>query len=103
MKLNYLQRHFLVAALFAMSSAPLTVMAAGVDVNLIFPGAYPAPQPAFVQSQPVLIQSQPVIVRNQPEYVQEDDRYWKCKKDKCKLKKEKKEKRQKHHKHDDEG
>jgi hypothetical protein len=67
----------------------IPVMAANVDVgiNSGIPGAY-VPEPVYVQPQTVYVQPQPV-------YVEREDEYWKCKKDKCKLKTYKNDKRHK--------
>lgn len=79
--------------------AGVTAQAApvNVDINVLVPGLYPAPQPVYVAPQPVYVQQRPIYLEQRPVYVQHDDWYWDCKKDKCKQKKEKKEK---HHKHD---
>ena len=82
-----------------------SAMAAGVDINVNLPGAYPPrvyvpTQPVYVRPVPVYVQQNPVLVYEQPAYMDRDDRYWDCKKDKCKLKKAKKEKH--HHKDHDE-
>ena len=68
-----------------------------VDINVVVPSLYPAPQPVYGSPQPVYVQQRPVYLEQRPAYVQHDDWYWDCNKNKCKQKKEKKEK---HHKHD---
>lgn len=75
--------YLVTAAALMLSSTP--VMAANVDVgiNVGIPGGY-APEPVYVRPQPVYVQPQV--------YGERDDGYWKCKKDKCKLKKGKKNK-----------
>ncbi|MFM9438095.1 hypothetical protein ACFDR9_005198 [Janthinobacterium sp. CG_23.3] len=76
-----------------------------VDVRIILPVApqpvYVAPAPVYVQERPIYVQQRPVYVQQRPVYVEQrpvyvehDDRYWDCKKNKCKQKKEK------HHKHE---
>jgi hypothetical protein len=82
------------ASLMTVAALTLTltpVLAANVDVgiNVGIPGVY-VPAPVYVQPQAVYVQPQRV-------YVEREDECWKCKKDKCKLKKGKKEK---HHKDD---
>ena len=76
-------------------------LGADVDINVQLPGVYQMPAPVYVQPQPTYVLPRPVIV--QPPIVVErenrDDRYWDCKKDKCKYKKYKKEKHGKHHDH----
>jgi hypothetical protein len=78
------------SVLFSTASA----MAADIDVNVNFPGVYQQ-VPVIVRPAPVYVQPRPVIVGGPPIYVERDDRYWDCKKDKCKVKKAK------HHKHKD--
>lgn len=80
--------------------ALIPAMAAGVDINVNIPGVNPPPvyvnpQPVYVRPAPVYVQQSPVYVRGEPSYREGDKRYWKCKNDKCKLKKAK------HHKHHD--
>lgn len=84
-----------------LSAVPAISANVDVDINIGVPGVYIPPRPVYVQPQPVYVQPQPVIVRTQPVYVEQDDKYWDCKKDKCKLKKYKKNKHHKHHDDDD--
>ena len=96
---KYLPASACLMAAAALMFSLTSVMAANVDVgiNVNIPGVN-APAPVYVQPQPVYVQPQPVYAQPQRVYIEErDDEYWKCKKDKCKLKKEKKEK---HHKDD---
>ena len=78
------------------AASPATSANVDVGINIGVP-VYVQPQPVYVQPRPVYVQPQRVIVESQPVYVERDDRYWDCKKDKCK---EKKYKKEKHHKHD---
>lgn len=89
-----------VSTLIAIGSSAL---AADVDINVHLPNVYQAPAPVYVQPQPIYVTPRPVIVQ-QPVMVEredQDNRYWNCKKDKCKYKKFKKEKHGKHHGHHD--
>ena len=82
-------------ALMGLSSASAGPV--NVDVNVIVPGLYSPPQPVYVLPSPVYVEQSHVYIQERPAYVEHEDRYWDCKKDKCKQKKSKKEK---HHKHD---
>ncbi len=73
--------------------ALIPAMAAGVDINVNVPGLIQPP--VYVNPQPVYVRPAPVYVQDEPTYREGDRRYWKCKNDKCKLKKAK------HHKHHD--
>ena len=84
----------------ALVSLSATAGQVNVDVNVIVPGVYQAPQPVYVLPRPVYVQPRPVYIQEQPVYVQEE-RYWDCKKDKCKHKKYKEDKHQKHDRDDD--
>jgi hypothetical protein len=97
-------------------AAASAMAGANIDVQVNLPGAYsppvvvqPAPvyvqprpvyvqpAPVYVQPAPVHVQPRTVVVAPAPVYVERDDRYWDCKKDKCKRKKDK---HHKHHHHD---
>jgi hypothetical protein len=82
-------------ALIFLGSA--SAMSAEIDVNVNIPGVYQQ-VPVIVQPAPVYVRPQPVLVVGQPSYVERNDRYWDCKKDKCKLKKAKHHKHKNHHK-----
>ena len=91
MKKHLTNTAYLIAATALMFSlSPVRAANVNVDVNIGAP-------PVYVQER-VYVQPRPVYVQPQPVYVEPEDQYWKCKKDKCTLKKNKKEK---HHKHDD--
>ena len=89
-------------------AAASAMAATNIDVQVNLPGAY-APPPVVVQPAPVYVppprpvhvQPRTVMVAPAPVYVERDDRYWDCKKDKCKYKKEKHHKHKHHHDHDD--
>ena len=91
----------IVNAAFLFAASPAISANVDIGINIGVPNVYVPPQPVYIQPQPVYVQPQPVYVQPQPVYVVRDDKYWDCKKDKCKEKKYKKEKKDKHHKHDD--
>lgn len=86
---------------FLFAASPAISGNVDVGINIGVPNVYIPPQPVYVQPRPIYVQPQPVIVQSQPVYVERDDKYWDCKKDKCKEKKYKKEKKDKHHKNHD--
>lgn len=75
----------------------MSAMSADISVNVNIPGEYQR-VPVIIQPAPIYVQPQPVFVSGEPVYVERNDRYWDCKKDKCKSKKAK---RHKHKDHDE--
>ena len=93
-KYLFTSARLMAAAAFMCSLTPVMATNVDVGINVNIPGVNP-PAPVYVQPQPVYVQPQRAYIEQRE---QRDDEYWKCKKDKCKLKKEKKEK---HHREDD--
>ncbi|MEO5659173.1 MAG: hypothetical protein ABIQ90_05145 [Polaromonas sp.] len=86
----------LIISVIALMSLSASAGPVNVDINVVVPGVYEAPQPVYVLPGPVY-QAAPVYIQQRPAYVEQEDGYWECKKNKCKQKRYKKEK---HHEHD---
>ena len=91
----------LIIGVIALMSLSASAAPVNVDINVVVPGIYQAPQPVYVLPSPVYVEQAPVYIQQRPAYVEHEDWYWDCKKNKCKQKKSKKEKHNKHDRDDD--
>ena len=91
----------LIISVIALMSLSASAAPVNVDINVVVPGVYQAPQPVYVLPSPVYVEQAPVYIQQRPAYVEDGDWYWDCKKNKCKQKNSKKEKHNKHDRDDD--